>query len=142
MKLHPIQLKSITVTKLSIVINDPGVAADFEGEINFRMQRGVSDFERGNPDFAVGLRAGVRPEVEDGVDPSFEIDIELSGQFHADYEEFDFDDLPRWSEVNAPLLLWPYVREQVYGLSLRAGVKGMVLPLVISQPARKKPEQV
>lgn len=137
MKLHPIQLKSITVNRLSITVNNQSIASDFEGEINFRMQRGISDFEKGNPNIAVGLRVYVNPVLEDDGKSPFEIEVELSGQFDVDYSEFDFEDLPRWAEVNAPMLLFPYVREQVYGLALRAGVKGMMLPLIISQPARK-----
>ncbi|MGE8495383.1 protein-export chaperone SecB [Comamonas sp.] len=137
-ELHPIQLRGIVVKNLSITVNDPKVAADYEGQVVFGMQRGVSEFERGRTSFAVGLRVDVKPETKDESEPSFEINVELSGQFTVDFDQFDFDDLPRWSEINAPLLLIPYVREQVYGLALRAGVKGMMIPLVISRPARKK----
>ncbi len=136
MKLHPIQLRAIKVTRLSIVIHDQKEAADFAGEVNFRMQLGRSDFEQGNRNIAVGLRTTVKPTVAADQQPSFEIDVELAGQFEVDYSAFNFEDLPRWSEVNAPLLLVPYVREQVYGLALRAGVKGMMLPLIVSREAK------
>ncbi|WP_139235340.1 protein-export chaperone SecB [Paenacidovorax caeni] len=116
------------------------VANDYEGDIDLSMQRGVSDFDRNDPLIAVGIRAIVQPVVEENVRPSFHIEVELSGQFTVDYNNFDFDDLPRWAEVNAPMLLLPYVREQVYGLALRAGIKGMMIPLFVSKPGRKKSE--
>lgn len=134
---HPIQLRDIAVSRLHIVVNEPDIAHDYEGEIDLVLQRGTSDFSPEDPMIAVGMRATVKPKGDDADRPAFLIEVELSGQFSVDYSNFAFEDLQRWSEVNAPTLLLPYLREQIYGLALRAGVRGMVIPLFVSKPARK-----
>lgn len=141
-ELHPIQLHDVAVSRLSIVVSDHDNADEFDGEIDLALQLGTSEFRRDDRLFAVGLRATVKPSTavaEDG-EPAFRIEVELSGQFAVDYSKFNFEDLRRWSEVNAPLLLLPYVREQIYGLALRAGVRRMIIPLFVSKPGRKKSE--
>lgn len=137
-ELHPIQLRKIAVTHLRIIVNNFDIAEDFEGDVDLSLQRGVSDFNRDDSLIAVGLRATVNPVGGNGDDPAFHIEVELSGQFTVDYSLFDFEDIPRWAEINAPMLLLPYVREQVYGLALRAGVRGMMIPLFVSKPGNKK----
>lgn len=135
-ELHPIQLHEISISRLSIEVPNPKIAQAFEGEIEFSLQRGTSKFERDDPHIAVGIRASASPKTDGNTTPEFSIEIELSGQFSVDYGKFSFDDLNRWALVNAPFLLLPYVREQVYGLALRAGIKGLILPLMV-QPSRR-----
>ncbi|WP_310637537.1 protein-export chaperone SecB [Delftia acidovorans] len=135
-ELHPIQLREITVSQLSIVVNDFNEAKHYEGEVDLVIKVGTSDFDEKDPFIAVGIEVNVSPrKSEPEASAAFEIKVELSGQFEVNYELFKFEHLNRWAQINAPFLLMPFVREQVYGLALRAGVKGVVFPLY-TQPIR------
>ena len=135
---HPIQLVEILVSRLSIVINDNMSAQEFDGDITLSMQRGTSNFDPLDEHIAVGMRAHVVPDQGESIEPSFEIEVELNGQFKVDYDRFNFEDLERWALVNAPTLLLPYVREQIYGLGLRAGLKNMIIPLFVQPKQVRK----
>jgi preprotein translocase subunit SecB len=134
-ELHPIQLHEIGVTQLSCVINDVKAAKDFRGDIDLEIKTGISDLVPGDGHIAVGIQARVAPDVDGDNEPAFEIKVELSGQFEVDLERFKFEDLTDWAKINAPFLLLPYVREQIYGLGLRAGMTGLVIPLFV-QPRK------
>lgn len=134
-ELHPIQLHEIGVTQLSCVITDIKAAKDFRGEIDLEIKTGISDLIPGDGHIAVGIQARVAPDGASAGDPIFEIKVEINGQFEVDLEKFKFEDLPDWAKINAPFLLLPYVREQIYGLALRAGMTGLVIPLFV-QPRK------
>lgn len=138
---HAIQLHDILVSHLSVIVNDQEAAIGYDGEITLLMKHGTSDFVKDDPYIAVGMKAKVTPEAKDGEAPSFVIEVELAGQFSVDYEKFRFEDLERWAKVNAPSLLLPYLREQIYGLGSRAGLRSMIIPL-FNQPRREKPAEV
>jgi len=150
---HPIQLNEITVLKLNVTVNDPVVARDYEGEISLRLDLGRSEFDRDAPNVLVGLRvfsdstpsSGSQEDSEqkEGQDqPAFSIEVELLGHFTVDYSKFKFEHLDSWTKVNAPFLLLPFVREQVYGLAVRAGIKGLVFPLFVQPGSGPRPEKV
>jgi preprotein translocase subunit SecB len=135
-QLHPIQLIDIVVSNLSIKVLDAKAAQDYVGEIDLVLQVGTSDLIEGDDQLAVGISAKVSPKLsEEGGEPAFMIEVDLNGQFTVDLQNFKFEDLADWSKINAPFLLLPYIREQVYGLALRAGVRGIILPLVV-QPRK------
>lgn len=135
-ELHPIQLRDILVEHLSITVNDPKTAHDFEGTVELELNVGTSDFSPDDPFLAVGVRARVAPGAkQDSGDPAFVAEVELSGQFEVNFERFKFEHLDEWAKINAPFLLLPYVREHIYGLAMRAGVRGLVIPLFI-QPRK------
>lgn len=139
-EMHPIQLRDILISRLSIQINDAKTAHDYEGEIELSLQVGTSKLVKEVGHIGVGILANVIPKVsESGTAPAFVVDVELNGQFTVDLEAFKFEDLERWSKVNAPFLLLPYVREHVYSLAIRAGVKGLIFPLFV-QPGRIRKE--
>lgn len=141
--LHPIQLKEISVSKLSLVVNNSRAAKKFQGNIDLKIKVGTSEYEKGDPIVAVGIQATAAPKLDGETEPLFELAVELSGQFHVDYDQFKYEDLQEWSRVNAPFLLIPYVREHVYGMALRAGIDNLILPLLIQPriPGRVKPTE-
>lgn len=135
---HAIQLIDISVNKLSIHVDDHVVAREYEGELGLNLELGQSEFQEGDSHIAVGLRVVTDPvelitskEGSTSGTPAFQIEVELVGHFEVDHQRFNFEDLAQWARVNAPFLLLPYVREQIYGLAVRAGIKGIVLPLFI-----------
>lgn len=138
-ELHPIQLKNILVRKVGVLINDQNVALADTGDVKVTLHRGTSEFSRDNPSFQVGMKAEATPDnLKEGEEPAFFIEVELAGVFTVDYERFAFEDLERWSLVNAPLLLLPFLREHLYGAAIRAGIRGIFLPLVVARsPSRE-----
>lgn len=135
-ELHPIQLLDILVEHLSITVSDPKTAHDFEGEVELELNVGTSEFSPEDPFLAVGVRARVVPKnTTDTLKSAFVVEVHLSGQFEVNFEKFKFEHLEEWSRINAPFLLLPYVREQIYGLAIRAGVRGLVIPLLV-QPRK------
>jgi preprotein translocase subunit SecB len=56
--------------------------------------------------------------------------VEILGRFSIDTKAFPVEHVPEWARTNAPIMLFPYLREHVYSLTLRAGFKPAVLPLI------------
>lgn len=147
---HPIQLADITVLQLNMTVNDPQVARDFEGEISLKLDIGRSEFVEDDPNISVGIRVlfnSISSELMDAEEqesdenpPAFSGEVELLGHFTVDYSKFKFEHLASWAKINAPFLLLPFVREHVYGLALRAGVKGLVFPLFVQPGSGPKVE--
>lgn len=138
-ELHPIQLREILIRKASVVINDHLVALADKCDVHVSMQQGSSTFNRGSSSFQVGLKAEAIPaDTKKGDVPAFFIEIEFAGAFEVDYSGFLFEDLERWCQVNAPIILMPFMREHLYGVAIRAGIRGVFLPLVVAKKPGEK----
>ncbi|MEO3712380.1 hypothetical protein [Roseateles flavus] len=132
-------------------MNDAQAARDYEGELGLKIELGRSEFDRNDPNISIGLRIETKPETADPATepaeesgtavPAFVVEVELQGNFVVDYAKFSFENLARWAEVNAPFILLPYAREQVYGLALRAGIRGLTFPLFIQPGTGPRPGQ-
>ncbi|MCO7637820.1 protein-export chaperone SecB [Pseudomonas sp. S 311-6] len=144
MTLHPIQLMDVTIHKLDLVINDPRFARDYEGELSLNIEIGRSDFSADDPDINIGLRVQTEPITENSGSseeecvPPFSIEVEIQGHFHINLSEFPEEHVEEWAKINAPFLLLPYAREQVYGLAIRAGIRGLLFPLFVQPRATPK----
>ena len=134
-KQHPIQLERLSTRRLLAEIKNESVNYSYDGEIDLVIEHGISDFDESTSTISVGLRVEVTPEESE----DFSISVEIVGHFSVDTENFKKEHLDRWSKFNAPFILLPYIREQVYGLSNRIGLKNMILPLFI-QPQFKEIE--
>jgi len=64
--------------------------------------------------------------------------IELSGEFEIDENQFDKKYINDWAMKNAPAILFPFLREQAYALSIRCGFPPFIIPL-IQLPSIQKP---
>lgn len=138
---HPIQLQEITINKLSVVIHDHEKALAYQGGVSMKMGHGKSDFSTDDCTISIGIRVKVEPTTSeisessendaDAGNPAFVLEVELHGHFLINLEKFQQKHIDLWAKNNAPFLLLPYVREHIYGLANRAGIRGMVLPLFI-----------
>jgi len=129
--LHPIQLKTLAVKKLTAEVFDEIRLRTFEGAIDLSISLGTNPHEAGENTVWVGMKAEVKPDLKEGEDAIFYIEVEISGNFSIDLNNFKEKNIDAWTRVNAPFLLIPYLREHVYGLSSRIGVKDLLLPLMI-----------
>lgn len=139
-KLHPVQLKALQVLRLNIEVHDPVRAlSDDYSLVEYSLETGRSDFDESDNTFQVMMRIRAGRLAVDEQAPAeknalFAAEpvsflVEVGGVFEVDISTFPQRHIHRFAEENAPLIIYPYVREQVYGLSTRVGIKHMLLPL-------------
>ncbi|URG53045.1 protein-export chaperone SecB [Pectobacterium quasiaquaticum] len=139
--LHAAQMKSLQILKLSIEVHDPVAAhSDDYSFGEYALETGHSAFNEEDSTIQVMMRVrSGKFAVDDSND--LETNAEFSSQpisilaevgsiFFVNTDSFPKDKISNWAEANAPLILYPYVREQVYGLSTRVGIKPVLLPLL------------
>jgi preprotein translocase subunit SecB len=120
---HPIQLRSLKVLELSIKVIPEHTQLEPNVE-NFSLFQGHSEYEP--KDKTITVRIGVEMAQEE---LPFELRVEILGIFEVDEDQFPLKFVHNWAEQNAPLILYPYLREHVFSLSSRAGFGGTLLPL-------------
>jgi preprotein translocase subunit SecB len=133
---HPIQIESVDVVELYIKMNEPAYK-DLVVNLNqmsFTVARTEYDIE--NKVIMVGLIC----ELEDTEEISlpFNLRVELFGIFSVNEEKFDIPNINDWAERNAPFILYPYLREQIYSLTMRCGISPINIPLVEVPTFKKK----
>ncbi len=128
-KKHAIQLEGLKVLELSIKANpnmeDPH--SQKISEADFTLVTGYSEYHK--EEHKIGIRISAEVGVDQDISP-FSLRVELIGIFEVDESRFPIMHIEHWAKTNAPLVLYPYLREQVYGLTTRAGFSGMLLPLM------------
>lgn len=120
---YPVQLKHLGVIELSFKRNidySPS-ESDSEDADGFNFTAGNSGFDPEDNTIQVMVMADIDNN-------KFKLRAQLIGIFELEDSSF-LPNIERWAEVNAPLVLYPYLREQVYGLSTRAGISAPLLPL-------------
>lgn len=120
---YPVQLKHLGVIELSFKRNIDALPLDSNEEAaeGFNFTAGSSAFDPEDNTIQVMVMA----EIDDN---KFKLRAQLIGIFELEDNSF-LPNIERWAEVNAPLVLYPYLREQVYGLATRAGIPAPLLPL-------------
>jgi preprotein translocase subunit SecB len=124
-KLHAIQLTDLRISELAIQV-DLSVPRETESS-GFNIETGRSDYDANAHQIQVRMR--VMMGHEEGKKSPFQLAVELHGNFVVDESQFDIKFIEDWAERNAPLVLYPYLREQVYSLTSRAGFQETLLPL-------------
>lgn len=125
-KPHAIQLTDLRVSELSIQV-DLSVPRDASiGGFNIETGRSVYDHEA----HQIQVKMRVSMGNQEGETSPFQLTVELHGNFEVDESAFDIKFIEDWADKNAPLVLYPYVREQVYSLTSRAGFPEALLPLL------------
>ncbi|MEZ9316501.1 protein-export chaperone SecB [Vibrio lentus] len=133
---HPVQLREIKVLKLSIEDNP-----DFEKEhssedfSDFGFYHQHSDYDAEAQVFWVKVKAVIGESdddcetEEDSKEAPFNMEVELVGLFSVDESSFNVEHIDSFARRNAPLVIYPYLREHVYSLTSRAGYDSTLLPL-------------
>lgn len=129
---HPIQLFDIEILHLSF--EKGGLEAESsvdDGDPDkghFKFFHAHSNYNEEHKTFAVKVKATVDNSASEDEVP-YTINVEILGGFRVDDESFPLESIPSFAERNAPLVLYPYLREQVFGLASRAGIEQPILPL-------------
>ena len=124
-KYHAIQLVAIKVLELSIKVN-PDIDQDKIPEndsFNFWHTHNTYNSE----EKTIALKVGVKIDEEDN--SPFQLSVELIGVFTVDEDLFPIEHINQFARQNAPLILYPYLREHVYTLTNRAEYPSVMLPL-------------
>lgn len=137
-KLHPIQLQGIRVKELFLKVYDPKQAQENDFDLPFTFKVGHSNFDAENNQIAVGVLGSVGRDIdedcldEDSSSPNpFVIRAELVGQFSVETSLFPVEKIEQWARENAPLILLPFLREHIYGLASRSGIKEVIVPMFV-----------
>lgn len=124
---HPIQLMKVDIKELFFKSNESSDPNYEFPEDHIRVGIGCS--EPSEQDFfSIGIKISLGSE-EDQSNKYF-AKIELIGHFYIDTENFKLEHLPSWTKNNAPIVLLPFIREHLYSITLRAGFKPFILPLI------------
>jgi preprotein translocase subunit SecB len=124
-KLHAIQLVDLRVAELAIKVD-----LSFPKDANlgsFTIETGRSNYDREKHQIQVMMK------VMSGYDEEktpLKLVVELHARFEIDESSFDIQYVEDWAERNAPLVLYPYARENVYALTARSGFSEALLPLI------------
>ncbi|MEW8292222.1 MAG: protein-export chaperone SecB [Candidatus Thiodiazotropha endolucinida] len=124
---HAIQLELLKVLQLHIETKraDPGDQEEYAK--GFTLTAGCGEFNEENKTINVRISASIDSEKADA---PFDLLVELLGIFSVDDSRFPLAYIEDWAKRNAPLILYPYVREHVFGLTTRAGFDSVILPLL------------
>ncbi|MEZ9006239.1 protein-export chaperone SecB [Vibrio splendidus] len=131
---HPIQLRDVKVLELFISAN-PGCMSDQDSDCDvesseFGFYHTHSKYNEEAKSFIVKVAAVIgRDNDEEEPTTEFDLRAELLGVFEVDEDNFPMEHIEAFASKNAPLLMYPYLREQVYSLTTRAGFDSTVLPL-------------
>ncbi len=127
--IYPIQLISLNVIELYIKIKKPIEPEALElDEKDFTIYTGHSDYNEEKHLIEISIRL-IIGEGE-GDETPFEMRIVLGGAFTVDETKFPKESIIDWAKQNAPIILYPYLREQAFSLTARCGLPGIILPLL------------
>lgn len=127
--LHPIQLVSLNIEELYIKVKKhPQSAKLTSGSEEFNLRTGHSEYDEKNHIIQVGIKLEIKEK--EGQENPFDMRVIMSGVFKVDETKFAKTNLEDWANRNAPIILYPYLREQTYALSIRCGFPGVILPLL------------
>jgi len=131
--LHAIQLLSVDILELHFSAN--GNSFDSSRVIEESMFQLIKKHTSYDDDLKrIGVKLevliGHEEESDDEIEPlPFKLRVEVAGLFSVDENSFPVEHIEDWAIRNAPLILYPYVRENVYSLATRCGFQGLILPL-------------
>lgn len=127
--LRAIQLVSVETRELYIRLNGP-IEKDLASLDMKEIKLGSAHtiFDQETKTIHVGLRLSLGME-EKPVTP-VSMRIEVLGTFTVDTEKFPAEQINDWADKNAPIILYPFVREHGFGLTSRCGMPPIILPLL------------
>ena len=126
---HAIQLIHLGVKELYIKSHIPPDTSIGIGNDTFSLTSGHGQYDKENKTIVVELKleSGTK---EGEIEVPFSMRITLAGLFQVDEDKFPVEHILHWAGNNAPLILYPYLREHAFGLTTRCGFKSMLLPLL------------
>ncbi|MCK9377544.1 MAG: protein-export chaperone SecB [Syntrophobacterales bacterium] len=126
---HPIQLISLNIEELSIKVKKHPQAVDLKSDSGeFNLRTGHSEYDEENQIIQVGIKLEIKGK--EGQENPFDMTVAMSGIFKVDETRFKKSNIEDFANRNAPIILYPYLREQAYALTIRCGFPGIIIPLL------------
>lgn len=132
---HPIQINSLSVRELHIKTHVPVEVIEDSLEESYTISVGHSDYDHELQAIQVGLKFKAGSENPD--ESPYDLSVEIVGNFSVNADEFPVRKVEDWAKENAPFILMPYLREQVYSLTTRCGIEPIVIPLTVIPTKRQ-----
>ncbi|HUU39675.1 MAG TPA: protein-export chaperone SecB [Desulfatiglandales bacterium] len=131
LKEHPINIETVVPRELSIKLNvdDPTLMEDIE-KVTYSIAVGHSEYNHKEKAITVAIKLETEKAKNQTKKSPLSIRIELFAKFSVDEKRFPMKNIEDWATRNAPFILYPYLREHVYALTTRCGLKPLLLPLV------------
>jgi len=132
-KNHAIQLQTVRVMETTLIVYQSDKALASNQEANFKFQVSVNQFDADKRTIVVRIRGEVGSEktAQEAIPESpFYIRVALAGKFSVDIDNFPVNEVENWGKMNAPIILYPFLREHIYGLASRAGIKEVIIPML------------
>lgn len=128
--LFPIQLVKVDIGEIAYSCG--GFSdSDLTPTNKFDLNVSVSPFDNEAKSLQVVLTFTAKP------DPSFHFDYSLSIRVHGQFQIVDEPRLPfpieqiqKWAEKNAVLIMMPFLRESVYTITAKTGFKPLMIPMI------------
>jgi len=136
-KIHAIQLKSIMVRELTF---KRFKAIQGTIETCCKILNGTAKHASDSDIIKTGIKCECIGGTEE--DPFFTLTVDLLGDFQIDQGRFPIEKIENWQEENAPFIMLPYLREQVYSLSIKGGIQPIVLPMYEIPTTRSNREKI
>lgn len=127
--LHAIQLSSVQTRELFFRLNG-SIDEDFEAlcKEHLELRSAHAEFNKEDKTIHVGLRLSLGMGKETKLPISMR--VEVVGTFTVNTNDFPEDKIDDWATQNAPIILYPFIREHSYALAIRCGTPPIMLPLI------------
>jgi preprotein translocase subunit SecB len=127
-KEHPNQLIHVGVKELSILSNiPPNVRVKYEDN-SAEIITTHTKFKKSSNEIHVSIKLRFGNDNPD--EYPFKITVEIIGIFRINTKLFEEKFVELFAKNNAPVILYPYLREQVYSLTTKSGFPPLLLPLI------------
>jgi preprotein translocase subunit SecB len=127
-----------------VEVQEHGIQLNFLAakELHFDSQRvpsTIADAAYGEPSFSTGhsnydeknktIQVRVKFEMK-GNDDVFTLRVEMIAEFRVDEAVFPKEKVNLWADKAAFYVLFPFLREHVYSLAIRVGLKPLTIPMM------------
>ena len=137
--LHPVQLTNVFVRELFIQTFKP-LSADYKVDPeDIHTESLVTEYNPTEKTVQVGMRVYIgdvhEPIDLDNNNPAaarkspLRMLVHLIGHYVVDESQFPLDLLSTWAQQGGSMTLLPYVREHVFSLTARCGIRPVILPV-------------
>lgn len=127
---YPVQPTFIVVRELHFVSHRPPSKSDRIDESRVHIAQSASPFDPATKRVQVTLKAEFGFENDPAVPaPPFSVKVAITGEFRID-DSFPRDKIQLWTSVNAAFVIFPYLRERLYYITVQGGYPPILLPLM------------
>jgi preprotein translocase subunit SecB len=125
---YPVQPTFIAVREIHFVSHRPPSDSDKIDESKIQISHSISQFDESRKRIQVTLAAKFGFDKE-ASNPPFSVRVVITGEF-AIADEFPRDKILLWAKLNAPFVIYPYLRERLYYITIQGGYPPITLPLL------------